>query len=173
MTTLFSHDYQVYISHTDAGGIVYHANHLSFYEHCRRDWFASLGLNGYFFNAANVAAAAPQHFVVTEANIQYQQPILLDQPITVTIDTVKLRPASMIFNQSIFKAHSTQLLSQARFVIACVQNQILHGVSSLETNSSSDNITETALSSHPQMTVKPVRIPETIRQKVATVINTL
>ena len=173
MTALFSNDYQVYISHTDAGGIVYHANHLSFYEHCRRDWFASLGLNAYFFNAANAASAAPQHFVVTEANIQYQQPILLDQPITVTIDQVMLRPASMIFNQSIFKARSTQLLSQARIVIACVQNQILHGASPLETHSSSADITETALPSHPQLTVKPVRIPDTIRQKVLEVLNTL
>lgn len=28
---LFAKDYNVYINHTDAGGIVYHANHLVFF----------------------------------------------------------------------------------------------------------------------------------------------
>ena len=44
-TPLFATDYNVYINHTDAGGIVYHANHLVFFENCRRDWFTKLGLN--------------------------------------------------------------------------------------------------------------------------------
>jgi acyl-CoA thioester hydrolase len=30
ITPLFAKDYNVYINHTDAGGIVYHANHLVF-----------------------------------------------------------------------------------------------------------------------------------------------
>lgn len=29
-TPIFATDYNVYINHTDAGGIVYHANHLVF-----------------------------------------------------------------------------------------------------------------------------------------------
>ena len=49
MTTKFSTTYKIYINHTDAGGIVYHANHLIFLENCRRDWLASLGFDGYFF----------------------------------------------------------------------------------------------------------------------------
>ena len=48
MTTKFSTTYKIYINHTDAGGIVYHANHLIFLENCRRDWLASLGFDGYF-----------------------------------------------------------------------------------------------------------------------------
>lgn len=47
-TPLFTKNYNVYINHTDAGGIVYHANHLVFFENCRRDWFGELNLNGYF-----------------------------------------------------------------------------------------------------------------------------
>lgn len=46
---VFSNHYKVYINHTDAGGIVYHANHLTFFENCRRDWLTSLGFDGYFF----------------------------------------------------------------------------------------------------------------------------
>ena len=51
---LFATDYNVYINHTDAGGIVYHANHLVFFENCRRDWFTKLGLNGYFLQTDDV-----------------------------------------------------------------------------------------------------------------------
>ena len=41
---LFSTNYSIYINHTDAGGIVYHANHLVFFENCRRDWFTKLNI---------------------------------------------------------------------------------------------------------------------------------
>lgn len=115
---IFHHTYQVYINHTDAGGIVYHANHLIFYEHSRRDWFAQLGLNAYFFNTTSSvinqathsdtdSGSASQndihHFVVSDAHLKYHQPILLDETIAVTIDKVTLRAASLIFEQSIYR----------------------------------------------------------------------
>ena len=33
---IFSENYRIYIEDTDAGGIVYHANHLKFYEQIGR-----------------------------------------------------------------------------------------------------------------------------------------
>ena len=67
ITPLFATNYNVYINHTDAGGIVYHANHLVFFENCRRDWFTQLGLNGYFLETND---GQIQHFVVTQADLQ-------------------------------------------------------------------------------------------------------
>ncbi|MDO5769590.1 MAG: hotdog domain-containing protein [Psychrobacter sp.] len=124
---IFYHPYQTYIHHTDASGIVYHGNYLSFYEHCRRDWFADLGLNGYFFtgpshqiprhdlthDAVNDKSnsshlhhhsepEALRHFVVADAHLKYMEPILLDSQIIVTIDQVEVRPASLIFYQSLY-----------------------------------------------------------------------
>ena len=64
-TPLFATDYNVYINHTDAGGIVYHANHLVFFENCRRDWFTKLALNGYFLQTND---GQIQHFVVSQAD---------------------------------------------------------------------------------------------------------
>ena len=42
-----------------------------------------------------------QHFVVSQAQLQYRRAILLDEVIEVRIDKVKLKPASIIFYQSI------------------------------------------------------------------------
>ncbi len=131
-TPLFATDYHVYINHTDAGGIVYHANHLVFFENCRRDWFTQLGLNGYFLQTDE---GQVQHFVVSQAQVQYKKAIFLDEVISVRIDKVELKPASIIFYQSIHRnipttasvaeTNSTNtLLSSTRIVIACVQNQI-------------------------------------------------
>ena len=94
ISPLFAKDYNVYINHTDAGGIVYHANHLVFFENCRRDWFAKLGLNGYFLQTDT---GDVQHFVVSQADLQYKRAILLDEVISVRIDDVEIKPASIVF----------------------------------------------------------------------------
>jgi len=130
---LFTTHYHVYINHTDAGGIVYHANHLVFFENCRRDWFTHLGLNTYFLQNDN---GDIQHFVVSQADIKYHHAILLDERIAVQIDHIELKPASLIFHQSIRRQinddNNTKtnandarqvVLSRAKIVIACVQNQ--------------------------------------------------
>ncbi len=107
-TPLFATDYRIYINHTDAGGIVYHANHLVFFENCRRDWFTKIGLNGYFLQADN---GQVQHFVVSQAQLHYRKAILLDEIITVHIDKVELKPASIIFYQSIHRKPAADSLA--------------------------------------------------------------
>lgn len=120
---IFSTQYKIYINHTDAGGIVYHANHLTFFENCRRDWFTTLGFDGYFLGASE-NEAHPRHFVVRQADLHYAAPILLDETIDVRIDSVDVRAASLTFYQSIIRASEPDKpLSQAKIVIACVQNQ--------------------------------------------------
>ncbi len=124
MTNIFSSNYKIYINHTDAGGIVYHGNYLTFYENCRSDWFAQFGFLDYGFvpNSQENEEQAGYYPVVTEANIRYRRPILLDMMIDVRIDSLKFNHASIIFEQSIY--HKEQLLSTAKIKIACVKNVI-------------------------------------------------
>lgn len=159
-TPLFATDYNVYINHTDAGGIVYHANHLVFFENCRRDWFAKLGLNGYFLQTDD---GEVQHFVVSQADLQYKKAILLDEVINVRIDKVELKPASIIFYQSIHRhtadnhaKNSNSLLSSTKIVIACVQNQIRpESTSNNDIGSNDTGATATPM--------RPIRVPQTLR----------
>ncbi|MGP4715057.1 hotdog domain-containing protein [Psychrobacter sp. T6-6] len=169
---LFAKDYNVYINHTDAGGIVYHANHLVFFENCRRDWFTKLGLNGYFLQTDD---GDVQHFVVSQADLQYKRAILLDEIISVRIDKVELKPASMIFYQSIHrtlsdddtaKTTSSQLLSSTKIVIACVQNLVKPEPMA---NEQTDNDkTNTTVNTTP---MRPIRVPKQLRDSIGQAIS--
>ena len=172
---LFATDYNIYINHTDAGGIVYHANHLVFFENCRRDWFTNLGLNGYFLQTDD---GEIQHFVVSQADLQYKKAILLDEVINVRIDKVELKPASIVFYQSIHRSMPTvdanddsqantaflnsnysnnTLLSSTKIVIACVQNQITPA------SISDSGADATANHSAP---MRPIRVPQKLRETI-------
>ena len=187
---LFSTNYSIYINHTDAGGIVYHANHLVFFENCRRDWFTKLNISGYFLQTEE---GHIQHFVVSQAQLQYHKAILLDETIEVRIDKVELKPASIIFYQSIHRepswliqqskensqdypqASSDTLLSSAKIVIACVQNQ--PNLTAPESSEPAATLTESPLSGQStaqtkQMTpIKPVRVPKKLRDTIEQAIN--
>jgi acyl-CoA thioester hydrolase len=162
-TPLFATNYNVYINHTDAGGIVYHANHLVFFENCCRDWFTQLGLNGYFLQTND---GQIQHFVVSQADLQYKRAILLDEVINVRIDKVELKTASIVFYQSIYRQPAQDdtvdnakavLLSSTKIVVACVQNQISsESVSNDESNKAVNNTAP----------MRPIRVPQPLRDAI-------
>ena len=127
---VYATPYRIYLEDTDAGGIVYHANHLKLFERCRRDWLRALGMTSYFYQAHSAEAAShvTHHsdsgkpdiqFVVSQANIRYLRPILLDSEVTVVIETADCKSASLQLEQRIYDSHQ-QLLSQAEISIVCV-----------------------------------------------------
>ena len=44
MSTVFEHPIRVYWEDTDAGGIVFYANYLKFFERARTEWLRALGI---------------------------------------------------------------------------------------------------------------------------------
>lgn len=130
-TPIFSNHYKVYINHTDAGGIVYHANHLTFFENCRRDWLTSLGFNGYFFDADGKASGTDGqtgkvHFVVSHADLTYKLPLLVDDVLTVTIQEVIKKSASLKIVQHIYRNEddfqADKVATIGIITLACVTN---------------------------------------------------
>ncbi|USZ14795.1 acyl-CoA thioesterase [Moraxella sp. FZFQ2102] len=130
MMAIFQKNYKVYINHTDAGGIVYHANHLTFFENCRRDWLASLGYDGYFFDLSKDGDSAANthgqggavHFVVSQAELKYIAPLLVDDELSVTVDSLTIKPASLILSQSIYRPDSDKPATTGMITLACVRN---------------------------------------------------
>lgn len=127
---VYANQYRIYLEDTDAGGIVYHANHLKLFERCRRDWLRALGMTSYFYQAHSAEAAshvthhsdsdkADIQFVVSQANVRYLRPILLDSEVTVVIEAADCKSASLQLEQRIYDSHQ-QLLSQAEISIVCV-----------------------------------------------------
>lgn len=121
---LFYATYKVYINHTDAGGIVYHANHLTFFENCRRDWLTSLGFDGYFLQTDT---GGDIHFVVSHADVCYKKPLLIDDKLIVSIEAVHAKTASLVLQQHIYRSqeamNASMVASTGLITLACVGKQ--------------------------------------------------
>ncbi|MCL1962521.1 MAG: tol-pal system-associated acyl-CoA thioesterase [Desulfovibrionaceae bacterium] len=69
---------RVYWEDTDAGGIVYYANYLKFFERARTEWLRRLGVG----QRAQREGAGGM-FVVTDASLKYHRPARLDDELAV------------------------------------------------------------------------------------------
>ena len=69
----FSWDARVYFEDTDAGGVVYHANYLKFFERARTEFLRSLG-----WSQRDLLEMKTCAFVVSDLSIQFKRPAKLD-----------------------------------------------------------------------------------------------
>jgi acyl-CoA thioester hydrolase len=92
----FSWPVRVYWEDTDAGGIVFYANYLKFFERARTEWLRSLGIE-----QQRLKDSAGGMFVVIETSLRYLRPARLDDELIVTANLLEARGASMIIGQSV------------------------------------------------------------------------
>ncbi|MBY0454845.1 MAG: tol-pal system-associated acyl-CoA thioesterase [Burkholderiaceae bacterium] len=79
MAAPFQFPIRIYWEDTDAGGIVFYANYLKFFERARTEWLRSLGLG-----QQQLREQTGGMFVVTEARLRYLAPARLDDQLWVT-----------------------------------------------------------------------------------------
>ena len=72
-------NYRIYFEDTDAGGIVYYANYLKFYERARTDFLRARGIS-----QQKLAKEENIGFVVRRCEIEYISPAILDNEIEVS-----------------------------------------------------------------------------------------
>lgn len=109
----FSIPIRVYIEDTDAGGIVFYANHLRFMERARTEWLRANGIELDVWQNDH-----RRLFVVRSVHIDYHSPARFNDQLTVGANLVTLKPASLICEQPIWCGK--RLLSQAQVALACV-----------------------------------------------------
>lgn len=81
---------RVYWEDTDAGGVVFYANYLKFFERARTEWLRSLG------PAQEALRREGQGmFVVSETRLRYLRPARLDDELTVTVRLTEAGRASL------------------------------------------------------------------------------
>ena len=96
---IFEHPVRVYWEDTDAGGIVFYANYLKFFERARTEWLRSLGIA-----QQPLREQTGGMFVVAEARIQYHAPARLDDALIVTAQLIETSRASLtIMHQALLK----------------------------------------------------------------------
>lgn len=91
----FSWPVRVYWEDTDAGGIVFYANYLKFFERARTEWLRALGIE-----QQRLREQLGGMFVVTQTQLQYHRPARLDDLLLVTARVVEAGRASMTIEQT-------------------------------------------------------------------------
>ncbi len=112
---LFQHPLRVYWEDTDAGGVVFYANYLKFFERARTEWLRHLG-----FGQQALRDETGAIFVVTDTRVRYRAPARLDDAIDVTVLLQHAGQASMTIVQQALRGEV--LLAEGEIRIGCVDS---------------------------------------------------
>jgi acyl-CoA thioester hydrolase len=116
MTKLFSWPVRVYYEDTDAGGVVYYANYLKFFERARTEWLRGIGLN-----QDKLAQEEGLIFVVRRALLDFARPARLDDMLEVTVEPLKVAHVYIDLTQE--ARCGTQVLARAEIRVACLNRR--------------------------------------------------
>ncbi|MBS0444356.1 MAG: tol-pal system-associated acyl-CoA thioesterase [Proteobacteria bacterium] len=117
-TAPFRFTVRVYWEDTDAGGIVFYANYLKFFERARTEWLRALGLA-----QEELRTAGGLLFMVSAASLRYLAPARLDDAIDVTVRPRSAGRATLELGQEAWRREPSgpaKLLADATVRIACV-----------------------------------------------------
>lgn len=113
MPDTFRFAIRIYWEDTDAGGVVFYANYLKFFERARTEWLRAAGVQQQALRDETGAM-----FVVAEVQTRYLAPARLDDEIAVTVAVNELGAASMVLEQQAWRGET--LLATGRIRIGCV-----------------------------------------------------
>ena len=109
---------RVYWEDTDAGGVVFYANYLRFFERARTEWLRSLG-----YEQERWRRESGVGFVVTDTSVRYRCPARLDDLLDITVAVAHAGQASLSVVQQAWRSGtsgSAQLLVEGTVRIGCV-----------------------------------------------------
>ena len=92
---MFHFAIRVYWEDTDAGGIVFYANYLKFFERARTEWLRAKGIEQQALREQTGGM-----FVVTGTEMKYHRPARLDDVLCVSATPLQLGRASVVIGQS-------------------------------------------------------------------------
>jgi acyl-CoA thioester hydrolase len=109
----FTHPLRVYWEDTDAGGVVFYANYLKFFERARTEWLRHLGVQQQRLRDDTGAI-----FVVIDTRVRYRAPARLDDALQVSVQLQQRGTASMTLFQQAWRGAT--LLADGEIRIGCV-----------------------------------------------------
>lgn len=110
----FTWTLRVYYEDTDAGGVVFYANYLKFFERARTEWLRACGAD-----QSALAAASGLIFIVRSTTMDYRSPARLDDTVRVVSRVERMGRASVDFVQSAYRGDT--LLVNGSIRVACVE----------------------------------------------------
>jgi acyl-CoA thioester hydrolase len=112
-TAPYLHAVRVYWEDTDAGGVVFYANHLKFFERARTEWLRSFGIEQQRLRDETGAM-----FIVSDTRVRYLRPARLDDLLQVSAELRDLGRATMTIVQQALRGDT--LLAEGEIRIGCV-----------------------------------------------------
>jgi acyl-CoA thioester hydrolase len=109
---------RVYWEDTDAGGVVYYANYLKFFERARTEWLRTLGVE-----QSRLKEQTDCLFVVAEVQLRYLVAARLDDLLCVTVQVTAQGKASLQLLQQAWRGDT--LLAEGVVRIGCVRASTL------------------------------------------------
>jgi len=109
----FKHALRVYWEDTDAGGVVFYANYLKFFERARTEWLRSLG-----HSQQRLREETGAIFIVADTSVRYLRPARLDDWLDVSVEIVDAGSATLVIAQQ--ARRGGELLAEGTIRIGCV-----------------------------------------------------
>lgn len=111
---------RVYWEDTDAGGVVFYANYLKFFERARTEWLRSMG-----HQQERMRIDSGVMFVVTDTTVRYLRPARLDDLLDVTVQVQHAGRAQMTVAQQAWRRVAQgepdmELVAEGTIRIGCV-----------------------------------------------------
>jgi acyl-CoA thioester hydrolase len=114
----FTWPIRVYYEDTDAGGIVFYANYLKYFERARTEWLRACGVD-----QSRLADEDGVVFVVRSTALDYHSPARLDDVVTIASRIERIGRASVDFVQEAWR--DDVLLATGQIRVGCVDRGAL------------------------------------------------
>ncbi|OQK18094.1 4-hydroxybenzoyl-CoA thioesterase [Methyloprofundus sedimenti] len=118
MSNIFIWPVRVYYEDTDAGGVVFYANYLKFYERARTEMLRAMG-----FEQDELITHEAVIFVVRSVQVEYLKPARFNEMLNVSAALCKVKSASLTFEQTITR--NDEILNTASIRIGCLDSDTL------------------------------------------------
>lgn len=111
-------EFRIYYEDTDAGGVVYHANYLGFFERGRTEYLRRRGLS------VPDLAGKGFTFPVVRLEIAYRFPAVLDDLVRVETEVLEVGKTSFTLGQKVVRVADGRLLTEGKVVLVCVSPEM-------------------------------------------------
>jgi len=116
MSSEFIWPVRVYYEDTDAGGVVFYANYLKYFERGRSEWLNHLGIDQARLFEQGIA------FAVKKADVDYKRPARLNDQLQVVSRLSEITGTSLTFLQSVYRSDDrSQPLCKALIKAVCLK----------------------------------------------------
>ncbi len=108
----FYHKLKVYYEDTDAGGVVYYANYLKFFERARTEALLTFGLSN-----SKIKDKFGAHIIVKSCNVEYKKSAYLEDNLSIRSFIKSITKTSFMMNQIITKDKDVIVEAQIHLVL--------------------------------------------------------